>query len=128
MYVFPEIPNSINELIARLSKNNENNINKIKDLETRLESIVTAIMMNPMNVNGNVNGLNNVPTEYGRYDEEAIAHKLVVRLETLTKENEEMGKMLSYGRSKEMQIDIKLLQRENELLNKRIKELESKRR
>lgn len=128
LYVFPEIPNSINELIARLSKNNENNINKIKDLETRLESIVTAIMMNPMNVSGNVNGLNNVPTEYGRYDEEAIAHKLVVRLETLTKENEEMGKMLSYGRSKEMQIDIKLLQRENELLNKRIKELESKRR
>ncbi|KAL6934936.1 hypothetical protein ACO0R3_000903 [Hanseniaspora guilliermondii] len=128
LYLFPEIPNSINELIARLSRSNENNINKIKDLETRLDSIVTAIMMNPMNINGNVNGLNNVPTEYGRYDEEAIAHKLVVRLETLTKENEEMAKMLSYGRSKEMQIDIKLLQRENELLNKKIKELESKKR
>lgn len=128
LYVFPEIPNSINELISRLSKTNENSLNKIKDLETRLDSIVTAIMMNPMNINGNANSLNNVSTDYGRYDEEAIAHKLVVRLETLTKENEEMGKMLSYGRSKEMQIEIKLLQRENELLNKRIKELESKKK
>ncbi|KAF0274067.1 hypothetical protein FOG51_01024 [Hanseniaspora uvarum] len=128
LYVFPEIPNSINELISRLSKTNENSFNKIDDLETRLDSLITAIMMNPMNINGNVNSLNNVSTEHGRYDEEAIAHKLVVRLETLTKENEEMGKMLSYGRSKEMQIDIKLLQRENELLNKRIKELESKKK
>ena len=126
LYMFPEIPNSINELISRLSKRNEANNAKIKDLETRLDSLLTAVMMNPMNINGNSNILNNVPAEHGRYDEEAIAHKLVVRLETLTKENEEMGKMLSYGRSKEYQIDIKLLKRENEILKAKIKELSQK--
>lgn len=124
LYIFPEIPNSINELIVRLSKRNEFNNAKIKEIETRLDSILTAIIMNPMNINGNVTMLNNIPTEYGRYDEEAIAHKLVVRLETLTKENEEMGKILSYGRSKEYQIDIKLLKRENQILKAKIKELE----
>ncbi|XBW35454.1 hypothetical protein QEN19_001024 [Hanseniaspora menglaensis] len=123
LYIFPEIPNSINELILRLSKKNEANNEKIKDLETRLDSIVTAVMMNPMNISGNGNMINNVSTDHGRYDEEAIAHKLVVRLETLTKENEEMGKMLSYGRSKEYQIDIKLLKRENEILKAKISEL-----
>lgn len=124
LYIFPEIPNSINELIVRLSKRNEFNNVKIKEIETRLDSILTAIIMNPMNINGNGNMLNNIPTEHGRYDEEAIAHKLVVRLETLTKENEEMGKILSYGRSKEYQIDIKLLKRENQILKAKIKELE----
>ena len=62
-------------------------------------------------------------TRDGRLDIETIAHKMVSRLEILTKENEEMGKILSYGRANEMNIQLGLARIENEELKKKISSL-----
>lgn len=79
-----------------------------------LESILTALALNPTNS----------MTKFGRYDPEALAHKMVVRLENLTKENKEMSKMLAYGRSKEAQIELQMMRNENEELKAKVMELQ----
>lgn len=109
------IPNSVEEIFISLSKSLEKKEEELKESKNIAESLITAITLNPTN---------NI-TKDGRYDPETIAHKLMNRLEILTNENKEMGKMLSYGRSQEMSIQMNLLTVENIELKEKITQLEN---
>lgn len=98
-----EIPKNLEQLFRRMSITLQEREDELADVRTRLESVLTALALDP----------SNSITKYGRYDAETIAHKTVVRIETLARENTEMAKMLAYGRAKETQIEIELLKREN---------------
>lgn len=110
------IPENVETILTTLATNLRDTQAKLKDTESNLESILTAIALNPTNS----------VTKDGRYDIETIAHKMIVRLEILTKENKEMAKMLSYGKSKEVHIELTLAQRENMELKEKIQLLERK--
>lgn len=109
------IPNNIEEIFKSLADSLEKKDEELKESKNITESLITAITLNPTN---------NI-TKDGRYDPETIAHKLLNRLEILTNENKEMGKMLSYGRSQEMLIQLNLLTEENKDLKDRINQLEN---
>ncbi|KAG0655019.1 hypothetical protein C6P45_003203 [Maudiozyma exigua] len=109
------IPNNIEEIFISLSNSLEKKEEELKESKNITESLITAITLNPTN---------NI-TKDGRYDPETIAHKLMNRLEILTNENKEMGKMLSYGRSQEMSIQMNLLTVENIELKEKIAQLEN---
>lgn len=109
------IPNSVEEIFISLSNSLEKKEEELKESKNISESLITAITLNPTN---------NI-TKDGRYDPETIAHKLMNRLEILTNENKEMGKMLSYGRSQEMSIQMNLLTVENIELKEKITQLEN---
>lgn len=111
-----EVPASLEAIFQKLSSTLATKDKELDETKKRLESIVTAVALNP----------SNTVTKLGRYDEEALAHKMVVRLETLTKENQDMAKMLGYGRSKENHIEIELLKKENQELKKKLSQLERK--
>ncbi|KAG0655332.1 hypothetical protein C6P44_000387 [Monosporozyma unispora] len=110
------IPENVETILTTLATNLKDTQAKLKETEDNLESILTAIALNPTNA----------VTKDGRYDIETIAHKMIVRLEILTKENKEMAKMLSYGKSKEVHIELNLVRRENDELKEKIKLLEGK--
>lgn len=108
-----EIPANLEVIFNQLSTSLKAKNEELDETKKRLESIITAISLNP----------SNSVTKFGRYDEEAMAHKVIVRLETLTRENQEMAKMLSYGRSKEIHIELELLKRENVQLKETLEKL-----
>lgn len=109
-----QIPISLETIFSKLSASLQRKDEELEETKKRLESIITAIALNP----------SNSVTKFGRYDEETLAHKMVVRLEMLTKENQEMAKMLGYGRSKETHIELELLKKENQQLKEKIEQLE----
>lgn len=110
------IPENVETILYTLSTKLKETQEKLKMTEDHLESVLCAIALNP----------SNSITKDGRYDIETIAHKMIVRLEILTKENKEMAKMLSYGKSKEISIELNLARRENAELKEKIKVLEDK--
>ncbi|GAV54732.1 hypothetical protein ZYGR_0AS00540 [Zygosaccharomyces rouxii] len=109
-----EIPDSVENMFKKMSESLQKKDEELIAANQTLESILTALALNPTNS----------MTKYGRYDPEALAHKTVVRIETLTKENQEMSKMLAYGRSKEAQIELQLMKKENEELKAKVMELQ----
>ncbi|CAR22107.1 Mum2p [Lachancea thermotolerans CBS 6340] len=111
-----EMPVSLESIFHKMSSVIAAKDKELEETSRRLESIVTAIALNP----------SNSVTKLGRYDEEALAHKMVVRLETLTKENQDMAKMLGYGRSKEQHIELELIKRENQELKRKLSQVERK--
>ncbi|KAL6950105.1 hypothetical protein ACO0QE_000778 [Hanseniaspora vineae] len=123
-YVFPVLPKNLETIVNRLALKLSKKDKELQETNDRLETLITAIVSNPSPSMMNPS-LSNVSTKYGRYDVETLAHKMVVRLEMLTRENQEMAKMLSYGRSKEYQIELELLRKENQLLKERVAVLES---
>ncbi|ODV83451.1 hypothetical protein CANARDRAFT_184368, partial [[Candida] arabinofermentans NRRL YB-2248] len=111
-----EIPKNHEELYLRLTEKLESTQSDLEDTKLRLEAVLTAVTLNPLHS----------ATKDGTYDEEEIAHKIISKMQMLTEENEEMSKMLSYGKSKEKDIEIGLLRRENQELKRKIMKLESK--
>ncbi|AGO10352.1 AaceriABL103Wp [[Ashbya] aceris (nom. inval.)] len=109
-----EIPANLEIIFNKLATSLKRKDEELEDTRKRLESIMTAIALNP----------SNSVTRFGRYDEEALAHKMIVRLEMLTKENQEMAKLLSYGRSKETHIELELLKKVNRDLQRKVEQLE----
>lgn len=97
------LPRSIESLYNELSSKLLTKEEELMETNDNLESLITSITLNPTNS----------ITKNGRYDIETIAHKMIVKLEILNKENKEMAKMISYGRSKELQIELNLAQLEN---------------
>ena len=110
------IPKNVETILYTLATRLKETQEKLKATEDSLESILCAIALNP----------SNSITKDGKYDVESIAHKMIVRLEILTKENREMAKMLSYGKSKEINIELNLTRKENMELKEKIKVLEDK--
>lgn len=108
-----EVPTSVEQVFKKLSSSLEKKDKELEETKQTLESVLTALALNPTNS----------VTKYGRYDAEALAHKMVVRLETLTKENQEMAKMLAYGRAKEVQIELQLARMENRELKDTVSKL-----
>ncbi|KAL3228948.1 Protein MUM2 [Nakaseomyces bracarensis] len=111
-----EVSNSLDIIFRKLSTALQNREKELEEANNNLECILTALAMNPSNSS----------TKFGRYDTEELAHKTVVRLETLTKENQEMAKLLSFGRAKEKQIALEILKKENKELKDQIKRLNEK--
>ncbi|CCF57047.1 hypothetical protein KAFR_0C00520 [Kazachstania africana CBS 2517] len=111
-----QIPKNIENIIIKLSDTLAEKESQLSKTQETLETILTSISLNP------TNGI----TENGRYDVETISHKLLNKLEILTNENDKMSKMLSFGRSKELQIKSNLLELENAELKKRVTDLEKK--
>ncbi|SCU91714.1 LAFA_0F05358g1_1 [Lachancea sp. 'fantastica'] len=109
-----QMPTTLEAIFHKLSQTLAAKDKELKDTKLRLESLVTAVSLNTTNS----------VTKLGRYDEEALAHKMVVRLENLTKENQDMAKMLGYGRSKEIYIEMELLKKENQELKRKLQQLE----
>lgn len=110
-----EIPTSVEQIFKMLSSSLRKKSEELEETKQTLECILTALAVSPTNS----------VTKYGRYDAEALAHKMVVRLETLTKENQEMARMLAYGRAKEVQIELQLAKMENRDLRERISEIKN---
>ncbi|SCU78503.1 LANO_0A03180g1_1 [Lachancea nothofagi CBS 11611] len=111
-----DMPATLELIFHKLSRSLASKDKDLNETKRRLESLVTAVALNP----------SNSVTKLGRYDEEALAHKMVVRLETLTKENQDMAKMLGYGRSKEIHIEMELLKKENQDLKRKLSQAERK--
>lgn len=108
-----EAPKNVEQVFRKLSSTLRSKDEELAETKNALESILTALALDP----------SNSMTKYGRYDAEALAHKMVTRIEILTKENQEMAKMLAYGRAKEMQIELQLAQMKNKELNATISKL-----
>ncbi|QLQ80427.1 hypothetical protein HG537_0D04270 [Torulaspora globosa] len=108
-----EAPKNVEQVFRKLSSTLRSKDEELTETKNALESILTALALDP----------SNSVTKYGRYDAEALAHKMVTKIEILTKENQEMAKMLAYGRAKEMQIQLHLAQMKNKELNTTITKL-----
>lgn len=111
-----EVPKNQEQLYNKLVETIQVTKKELDDTKSRLEALVTAIALNP----------NTSSYKNGRYDEEEIAHKVISKMQILTEENEELSKMLSYGKSKEKDIEIGLLRQQNTELREKISKLESK--
>ncbi|KAH7586433.1 Protein MUM2 [Nakaseomyces glabratus] len=111
-----DVPNSLDIIFRKLSSALQKREKELDETKTNLESVLAAMALNPSNSS----------TKFGRYDPENLAHKTVVRLETLTKENQEMARMLSFGRAKEKHIALELLKKENKDLKTQIIQLKEK--
>lgn len=109
-----EIPHNLELIFRRLSETLRQRKKELEEATQSLEAVLTALALDPTNS----------VTRYGRYDAENISHKMVVRLETLTNENKEMAKMLAYGRSKETQIELQLVKKENAELKAKINQMQ----
>lgn len=109
-----EVPQSTEDVFRRLSTALHRKNEELVETKDTLESILTALALDPTNS----------VTKYGRYDAEALAHKVVTRIETLTRENQELAKMLAYGRAKEMQVQLQLAKLENSKLSEEISGLQ----
>lgn len=111
-----EIPKNYEDLYLKLVEKIQATESELADTKTRLEALVTAIAMNP----------NPSTFKNGRYDEEEISHKIISKLKMLTEENEELSRMVSYGKSKEKDIEIALLRKQNNDLLEKVAKLEGK--
>lgn len=111
-----EVPKNQEQLYNKLVEKLQLSEKDLEDTKNRLESLITAIALNPKQ------------TSYknGIYDEQEIAHKIISKMQLLTEENEELSKMLSYGKSKEKDIEIGLLRKQNAELLEKIAKLENK--
>lgn len=103
-----QIPQSLNEIFVDMSTKYFQVTKELEDTKERLESLATAIALNPSN--DSTNG--------GRYDELEVSHKILIKLENLKKENEELMKQLSFGKVKQMELELNLLKRENSQLKR----------
>lgn len=109
-----ELPENIINIFKKLSNVLQRKEQELDESKKRLESILTALALHP----------SNSISKDGRYDVEALAHRMVVRIETLTNENKEFSKMLAYGRAKEVQIELQLYKKENAELKETLRKLE----
>lgn len=110
-----QVPKNINDIFSKLTTNYTSLETELNDTKKRLESLVTAITLNPTNSVSN----------NGRYDELEISHKIILKLELLQKENDNLLKHLSFGKSKEAEIEMNLLKMENEKLKELLKKYEN---
>lgn len=111
-----EIPKNHEELYHKLVEKVRSTEAELEDTKTRLESLITAISMNSTSSS----------FKSGRYDEEEISHKIISKLKMLTEENDELSRMVSYGKSKEKDIEIALLRKQNNDLLEKVSKLEAK--
>jgi hypothetical protein len=112
-----QVPQSINEMFVSMSSKYEKASKELEDTKQRLESLITAISLNPSN---------NI-TNNGRYDELEISHKILIKLQNLKKENEELMRQLSFGKVKQMELEMNLLKRENDELKRENEQLKKTR-
>lgn len=107
---------NVDPAIEKAFRNMAQSINQkdkeIAQLKLRIEALVTASSINMTDSAGR------------KMDEAEVAHRIVVRLTALKKENERLAKMLSQGRAAQKEVELGLLRQENESLKARIQELE----
>ncbi|GMM32893.1 Mum2 protein [Saccharomycopsis crataegensis] len=109
-----ELSGAAIRLYAQLVEHTESQERKLKDTNARLEAIMTAMAIAPPN------GI----TKYGKYDVQEVAHRFLIKQETLKQENTEFKKLLDYGKAKEHDIIIGLLVNEMKTLSRQKERLE----
>ncbi|CCH61312.1 hypothetical protein TBLA_0E02560 [Henningerozyma blattae CBS 6284] len=106
-------PTTIPEAFRYLTNKLQIKENELAEVNKNLENVLAAVALDP----------ENPLLKDGETDLKKISEKVVIQLETLTKENQELSKNLSYAHSKEKQIELGLLKQENEVLQQQINSL-----
>lgn len=109
------IPSSVDGVFARLAAALGESEQKAREATDALEAALAA-----ESVGGATNGRTSASTgtSAGDSDVTATAHRVLTRLELLTRENRELAQMLSYGRAQQAAVQLQLLRRENAALRK----------
>ncbi|EDO14466.1 hypothetical protein Kpol_219p2 [Vanderwaltozyma polyspora DSM 70294] len=106
-------PDSVESLFKTLSSELQSKEEALSDLRDKFECVLTALALDT----------ENPITKYGNNDTESIARRIVLRIENLSKENQEMAKLLSFNSSKQTQIELELVRKENVELKERLRKL-----
>lgn len=107
------VPYSINEIFNALTKEKLQQSNELTETKLKLDTLITSIVLNPTNDS----------IENGRYDELETSHKILIKLESLKRENEFLLKSLSFGKLKNFEMNLNLLKQENKDLKRENQEL-----
>lgn len=106
------IPTNYLQLFETLNKKYKEKNEELEQTKERLESIITAIAMNPQRSR----------TFNGYYDEEEISHRIISKLTVLDTENENLLKIFSSSNKSSLIVEIGLLRDENTKLKAMVAE------
>lgn len=108
--------NSMEQAYQDMAKSLEEKEKMIKKLQLELEAVWTSIC---------VAGKDQFALEQlaskSPCDPTALAHRLIMRMQSLADENKMLGEMLSYGRAAQKELELGALRRENQHLKERLK-------
>lgn len=108
------IPSSVDGVFARLAAALAESEARARDATAALEAALAADAV------GSVGAMSNRATSRSESsaDTEATAHRVLTRLEALSRENQELARMLAYGRAQQAAVQLQLLRRENAALRR----------
>lgn len=108
------IPSSVDGVFARLAAALAESEARARDATAALEAALAA------DAAGSVGAMSNRATSRSESsaDTEATAHRVLTRLEALSRENQELARMLAYGRAQQAAVQLQLLRRENAALRR----------
>lgn len=108
------IPSSVDGVFARLAAALAESEARARDATAALEAALAADSV------GSVGAMSSRATTSSESsaDTEATAHRVLTRLEALSRENQELARMLAYGRAQQAAVQLQLLRRENAALRR----------
>ena len=108
------IPSSVDGVFARLAAALAESEARARDATAALEAALAADSV------GSVGAMSSRATTRSESsaDTEATAHRVLTRLEALSRENQELARMLAYGRAQQAAVQLQLLRRENAALRR----------
>lgn len=108
------IPSSVDGVFARLAAALAESEARARDATAALEAALAADSV------GSVGAMSSRATSRSESsaDTEATAHRVLTRLEALSRENQELARMLAYGRAQQAAVQLQLLRRENAALRR----------
>lgn len=108
------IPSSVDGVFARLAAALAESEARARDATAALEAALAADAV------GSVGAMSSRATTSSESsaDTEATAHRVLTRLEALSRENQELARMLAYGRAQQATVQLQLLRRENAALRR----------
>lgn len=108
------IPSSVDGVFARLAAALAESEARARDATAALEAALAADAV------GSVGAMSSRATTRSESsaDTEATAHRVLTRLEALSRENQELARMLAYGRAQQAAVQLQLLRRENAALRR----------
>lgn len=117
-----QVDPAIDQAFKNMAKSLEEKEAIINDLKTQIEAILAATTSGKLSKNEKTI-LENATNR--KIDGNEMAHRIVMKLQTLKEENETLGRMLSQGRAAQKEVELGILKRENTLLKNRVEQLEN---
>lgn len=112
----PSSDNSMEQIYQDMTKSLEEKERTIKKLQLELEAVWTSICVAGKDQFAFEQLASKTPS-----DPTALAHRLIMRMQSLADENKMLGEMLSYGRAAQKELELGALRRENQNLKERLK-------